>query len=76
MSGMRSDKEGNVNSWLNLETLVCTNIVQPGVLYYSLVYNTGHNPNAGGPPYGELTVCFNEPFVFMLRQDFTFGVLG
>lgn len=58
MSGMRADKEGKVNSWLNLEILACTDIVQPGVLYCSMVHNTGRNPNAGESPYGECNSKF------------------
>lgn len=58
MSGMRADKEGKVNSWLNLETFSYTDIVHPGVLHCSLVHNTGHNPDAGGPPYGECNSVF------------------
>lgn len=55
---MRADKEVKVNSWRNLETLACTDVGQPGVLYRRSVHNTGRNPNAGGPPYGERNGMF------------------
>lgn len=51
---MRADKVEKVNSWLNLETLACTDFMQSGVL----VHNTGDNPYADGPPYGECYSMF------------------
>lgn len=69
-------RKEKVSSWPNLETIACTDIVQPGVLYCSL-HSTGNNPKAGGPPYGECNSVFlMSHFVLQIEAKFYIWVSG
>lgn len=65
--------KGKVNSWRNLQTSACTDIVQPGVLCCSWCRAQAIIPPLVGLHMVNVTVCFNEPFVFRLRVGFTDG---
>lgn len=72
MSGMRAGKEGKVKSWLNLETVACTDTGEPGVLFCSRVHNTGHHPNPDRLQYSKYNCVFNELSFHILQYSFWF----
>lgn len=71
--GWEQTMKGKVNSWFNLQTSACTDIVQPGVLYRSWCRAQAIIPLLVGLHMVSVTLCFNEPFVFRLRLNFTVG---